>query len=67
VSRVFRIDTEIDERNALMAAEVDMIVLSPFAVCSPVASTCTGTCWDLKSGKINASPEAGTVFRWRTG
>jgi len=31
-------------------------VLSPFAVCSPVASSCTGTCWDLKSGKISASP-----------
>jgi uncharacterized protein YecT (DUF1311 family) len=56
VSRVFRIDTEMDERNALVTAEVEMIVLSPFAVCSPVASSCTGTCWDLKSGKANAAP-----------
>jgi hypothetical protein len=39
-----------------VTAEVEMIVLSPFAVCSPVASSCTGTCWDLKSGKANASP-----------
>jgi uncharacterized protein YecT (DUF1311 family) len=56
VSRVFQIDSKTDERNALVTAEVEMIVLSPFAVCSPVASNCTGTCWDLKSGKINASP-----------
>ena len=39
-----------------MTAEVEMVVLSPFAVCSPVASSCTGTCWDLKSGKANARP-----------
>jgi hypothetical protein len=39
-----------------VTAEVEMIVLSPFAVCSPVASSCTGTCWDLKSGKANAAP-----------
>ena len=56
VNRVFQIDSEMDERNALVTAEVEMIVLSPFAVCSPVASNCTGTCWDLKSGKANAAP-----------
>jgi uncharacterized protein YecT (DUF1311 family) len=56
VSRVFQIDSEMDERNALVTAEVEMVVLSPFAVCSPVAASCTGTCWDLKSGKANASP-----------
>ena len=56
VSRVFQIDNEMDERKALVTAEVEMVVLSPFAVCSPVASNCTGTCWDLKSGKANASP-----------
>jgi hypothetical protein len=33
-----------------------MIVLSPFAVCSPIASGCTGACWDVKSGKPNPSP-----------
>jgi hypothetical protein len=39
-----------------VTAEVEMVVLSPFAVCSPVASSCTGTCWDLKSGKAKSSP-----------
>ena len=56
VSRVFQIDNEMDERKALVTAEVEMVVLSPFAVCSPVAASCTGTCWDLKSGKPNATP-----------
>jgi hypothetical protein len=33
------------------AAEVEMIVLSPFAVCSPVASSCTGDLLGPKIGK----------------
>jgi uncharacterized protein YecT (DUF1311 family) len=56
VSHVFQIDNEVAEQSALVTAEVEMIVLSPFAVCSPIASSCTGTCWDLKSGKAKASP-----------
>jgi uncharacterized protein YecT (DUF1311 family) len=56
VSRVFQIDTEVSEREALVIAEVEMVVLSPFAACSPVASSCTGTCWDMKSGKANPAP-----------
>ena len=44
ISRVFEIDSEVAEQS-------EMVVLSPFAVCSAVASSCTGTCWDLKSGK----------------
>jgi uncharacterized protein YecT (DUF1311 family) len=56
VSRVFQIDNEVAEREALVTAEVEMIVLSPFAVCSPIASSCTGTCWDLKLGKAKQSP-----------
>jgi uncharacterized protein YecT (DUF1311 family) len=56
VSRVFQIDNEVAEQTALVTAEVEMIVLSPFAVCSPIASSCTGTCWDLKSGKTKPSP-----------
>jgi hypothetical protein len=38
-------------RSALVTAGVEMVVLAPFAVCSPIASSCTGTCWDAKSGK----------------
>lgn len=56
VSRVFQIDNEVAEQSALVTAEVEMIVLSPFAVCSPIASGCTGACWDLRSGRPKPSP-----------
>jgi uncharacterized protein YecT (DUF1311 family) len=55
VNRVFQIDDEVADKEALITAEVEMIVLSPFAVCSPIASSCTGTCWDAKSGKAKSS------------
>ncbi len=55
VSRVTQIDSEVTEQNALVKAEVEMVVLAPFADCSPIASGCTGTCWDLKSGKAGPS------------
>jgi uncharacterized protein YecT (DUF1311 family) len=58
VNRVFQIDNEVAEQSALITAEVEMIVLSPFAVCSPVASSCTGTCWDMKSGQAKPSLES---------
>jgi uncharacterized protein YecT (DUF1311 family) len=60
VSRVFHIDDEVADQDALVTAEVEMIVLSPFAVCSPVASGCTGTCWDLRAGKATTSPSSGS-------
>jgi uncharacterized protein YecT (DUF1311 family) len=56
VNRVFQIDDEVAGKEALITAEVEMIVLSPFAVCSPIASSCTGTCWDSRSGKAKSSP-----------
>jgi uncharacterized protein YecT (DUF1311 family) len=62
VSRVFQIDDEVAQKDALITAEVEMVVMSPFAVCSPVASTCTGTCWDLKSGKARPSPGSRDSF-----
>jgi uncharacterized protein YecT (DUF1311 family) len=62
ISRVFEIDSEVAEQSALVTAEVEMVVLSPFAVCSAVASSCTGTCWDLKSGKANPSPASRDSF-----
>jgi uncharacterized protein YecT (DUF1311 family) len=55
VKRVFEIDTEVAEGTALVTAEVEMIVLQPFAVCSPIASSCTGTCWDPTTGKPRPS------------
>jgi hypothetical protein len=41
---------------------VEMVVLSPFAACSPIASGCTGTCWDLKSGKAKPTPASRDSF-----
>jgi uncharacterized protein YecT (DUF1311 family) len=55
VNRVFEIDSEIAEQSALVTAEVEMIVLSPFAVCSPIASSCTGMCWSDKPGQAKPS------------
>ena len=52
VSRVFEIDSEVAEHSALVTAEVEMIVLSPFALCSPIASSCTGMCWATPSPAI---------------
>jgi uncharacterized protein YecT (DUF1311 family) len=56
VSRVLQINDKVAEQSAVVTAEVEMVVLSPFAACSPVASGCTGSCWDLKSGKAKPSP-----------
>jgi uncharacterized protein YecT (DUF1311 family) len=59
VSRVFEVSSQVAEQSALVTAEVEMIVLSPFAACSSVASSCTGTCWDIREGKAaNSSPSA---------
>jgi uncharacterized protein YecT (DUF1311 family) len=62
VNRVFQIDTEVADQSALVTAEVEMIVLSPFAVCSSIASGCTGSCWDPKSGKAKPSPGSRESF-----
>jgi uncharacterized protein YecT (DUF1311 family) len=56
VNRVFRIDGDVKEKDAEVIAEVEMVVVSPFTACSPIASNCTGTCWDLKSGKPKSTP-----------
>ncbi|WP_159006669.1 lysozyme inhibitor LprI family protein [Bradyrhizobium sp. S69] len=55
VNRVIQIDSDIQPQSASVLAEIEMVVLSPFAVCSPIASGCTGTCWDLKSGQAQPS------------
>jgi uncharacterized protein YecT (DUF1311 family) len=51
VNRVFQIDDEVAEQSALVTAEIELVVLSPFAACSPIALSCTGMCWDSKSDK----------------
>jgi hypothetical protein len=39
-----------------------MIVLSPFGACSPIASGCTGTCWDIRAGKAKPTPGNRDIF-----
>jgi uncharacterized protein len=56
VNRVLEIDREEAAQHAVVIAEIEMVVLSPFAACSPIASSCTGTCWDLKSGRAKPTP-----------
>jgi uncharacterized protein YecT (DUF1311 family) len=54
VSRVFQVDNEVADQDALVTAEIEMVVLSPFALCSPIASSCTGACWDPKSNGMHS-------------
>lgn len=56
VSRIIQIDTEVLAEQALVTAEIEMKVLSPFGVCSPIASGCTGSCWDVRSGQPKSGP-----------
>ena len=60
VRRVSEVDSEITDHSALVTADVEMIVLAPFAVCSPVASACTGKCWDV--GQAKATPASRDSF-----
>lgn len=62
VSRVSQTDNQVSQQDALITAQIEMVVMSPFGVCSPIASACTGTCWDLKSGKAKAVPGSRDSF-----
>jgi uncharacterized protein YecT (DUF1311 family) len=62
VSRVLQVNSEISPQTAQVTADVEMVVLSPFAVCSPVATNCTGTCWDPRSGKPKPPPGSRESF-----
>ena len=53
IRRVYDVDSQVTDRSALVTAGVEMVVLSPFAACSAVASNCTGTCWDIRAGKMS--------------
>ena len=63
VSRVLQMDTTVSDREALVTAAVEMVVMSPFAVCSPIASSCTGTCWDTKTQTAKPTPGNRESFR----
>jgi uncharacterized protein YecT (DUF1311 family) len=56
MKRVYELDSEMTATSAVVTAEIEMRVITPFAVCSPVASGCTGSCWDPRSGEAKAVP-----------
>jgi uncharacterized protein YecT (DUF1311 family) len=59
ISRVLQLDVETSEREATVTAQVEMRVLAPFSICSPVATNCTGTCWDLQR-RLAKAPSPGS-------
>ena len=70
INRVYAVDSQLSEQEAQVTGEIEMVVLAPFATCSKVASTCTGTCWDASTGRPQPatankerSPEAFNVTR----
>ena len=63
VNRVLQKDSEKGEDNAKVTGEIEMIVLSPFTACSPIAAGCTGTCWDLRTGKPKSTPGSREQFQ----
>ena len=56
VNRVIQTDGRQGDNSADVVSTIEMVVLSPFTACSPIASACTGTCWDLKSAKPKSTP-----------
>ncbi|MEO6841520.1 MAG: lysozyme inhibitor LprI family protein [Bradyrhizobium sp.] len=62
VTRIIPVNSRISEQSASVLADVEMVVLSPFAACSPIASACTGSCWDLQSGQAKPSPGSRASF-----
>jgi hypothetical protein len=55
---IIQIDTEVSDQEALVTAEVEMKILSPFEACSEIAAACSGTCWDPVSGHARSTPAA---------
>jgi uncharacterized protein YecT (DUF1311 family) len=63
VNRVFQNDGKQNGDSAEVISTVEMVVVSPFTACSPIATSCTGTCWDLKSGKPKSTPGSREQFK----
>jgi uncharacterized protein YecT (DUF1311 family) len=51
INRVYALDSQVTEQEALVTGEIEMAVLAPFTMCSKVATSCTGTCWDARTGR----------------
>ena len=63
INRVYALDSQVTDQEAQVTGEIEMVVLAPFTTCSKVASSCTGTCWDPRTGL----PQPGTGGRDRSG
>jgi uncharacterized protein YecT (DUF1311 family) len=61
INRVYARDSQVGDQEAQVTGEIEMVVLAPFTACSKIASTCTGTCWDLRTGR--PQPAAATRER----
>jgi len=62
INRVYALDSQLNDGEAQVTGEIEMVVLAPFTTCSKVASTCTGTCWDAATGR----PQPGAAGRDRS-
>ncbi|TFV74519.1 hypothetical protein E4K64_16805 [Bradyrhizobium frederickii] len=62
INRVYALDSQVTEQEAQVTGEIEMAVLAPFTMCSKVATTCTGTCWDGRTGR----PQAGAANNERS-
>jgi uncharacterized protein YecT (DUF1311 family) len=62
INRVYALDSQVNDREAQVTGEIEMVVLAPFTTCSKVASTCTGTCWDASTGR----PQSGAADKVRS-
>lgn len=66
INRVYALDSQVSDQEAQVTGEIEMVVLAPFATCSKVASTCTGTCWDPRTGRPQPGQQ-GSGSRERSG
>ncbi|WP_024517758.1 lysozyme inhibitor LprI family protein [Bradyrhizobium sp. Tv2a-2] len=62
VRQVREIGSDVTDKSANVTAEVEMVVLAPFTECSPVAASCTGTCWDARAGRPKPPPGTRNSF-----
>jgi uncharacterized protein YecT (DUF1311 family) len=51
INRVYALENQVNDQEAQVTGEIEMVVLAPFTTCSKVASACTGTCWDAATGR----------------
>src|SRR5690242_2663398 len=42
INRVYALDSQVNDQEAQVTGEIEMVVLAPFTTCSTVASSCTG-------------------------